>query len=68
MKKEAWPVEYMIRHIDIYLNELPTKEGFFYKTKYKQFKAGDAKPAKILEETEKWKMTESRSAPVSALQ
>ncbi|MEO6232816.1 MAG: ATP-dependent DNA helicase [Ferruginibacter sp.] len=56
IKKEAWTPEYLSERIDSYLLELPTKEGFFYKRKYKEFNAGDPKPAAIKEETEKMEM------------
>jgi DNA helicase-2/ATP-dependent DNA helicase PcrA len=56
MKKEAWSVAYLHGRIDDYLKELPTKEGFFYKKKYKEFNAGDANPNKIAAETEKMEM------------
>ena len=56
MKKEAWTPAYLNERIDAYLTELPAKEGFFYKKKYKEFKAGDPKPAKIAEEKEKMEM------------
>ncbi|MBX2924454.1 MAG: ATP-dependent helicase [Chitinophagaceae bacterium] len=53
MKKEAWTVEHLNERIDAYIKELPTKEGFFYKRKYKDFEAGDPKEAAIADETEK---------------
>ena len=56
MKKEAWTPAYLNERIDAYLTELPAKEGFFYKKKYKEFKASDPKPAKIAEEQEKMEM------------
>jgi len=56
MKKEAWTVDYFNERIDAYLKELPTKEGFFYKKKYKDFNAGDANENKVLAETEKMEM------------
>ena len=56
MKKEAWTPAYLNERIDAYLAELPTKEGFFYKKKYKEFNAGDAKPAAIADEKEKMEM------------
>ncbi|MDE3144329.1 MAG: ATP-dependent helicase, partial [Bacteroidota bacterium] len=56
MKKEAWDAGYFNERIDAYLKELPTKEGFFYKRKYKEFNAGDANPNKIATETEKMEM------------
>lgn len=55
MKKEAWSPSYLNERIDAYLAELPTKEGFYYKRKYKEFNAGDPKPAAIADEKEKWK-------------
>ncbi len=56
MKKEAWSPVYLNERIDAYLAELPTKEGFFYKRKYKEFNAGDPKPAAITDEKEKMEM------------
>lgn len=58
MKKEAWSPEYMKDCIEKYIVELPTKEGFFYKKKYKDKNAGDPKEAAIQtakEEMEKLK-------------
>ncbi|MBS1628298.1 MAG: ATP-dependent helicase [Bacteroidetes bacterium] len=56
MKKEAWAPEYLNERIDTYIKELPTKEGFYYKKKYKEFSAGDPKQAAIASETEKMEM------------
>ena len=56
IKKEAWTTDYLKERIELYLQELPTKEGFFYKKKYKTFAAGDAKPGAIADETEKMEM------------
>ncbi|HRO45652.1 ATP-dependent DNA helicase [Agriterribacter sp.] len=56
MKKEAWTPEYLNERIDGYLKELPQKEGFYYKRKFKEFKAGDEKPGAIAEETQKMEM------------
>ncbi len=56
MKKEAWKPDYLNEQIDAYVQELPTKEGFFYKKKYKEFAAGDAKLGAIADETEKMEM------------
>lgn len=56
IKKEAWTTDYLNERIDAYLQELPTKEGFFYKRKYKEFNAGDPKPAAIKEETARMEM------------
>ena len=56
IKKEAWTPIYLNERIDAYLKELPTKDGFFYKKKYKEFNAGDPKPAAIKDETVKMEM------------
>ncbi|MEO8173457.1 MAG: ATP-dependent helicase, partial [Sediminibacterium sp.] len=56
MKKEAWGVAYMSERIDAYINSLPTREGFYYKKKYKEFNLGDPNPNKIGPETEKMEM------------
>lgn len=56
MKKEAFTVDYLDEKINAYLKELPTKEDFFYKRKYKEFNAGDANPNKISAETEKMEL------------
>lgn len=56
MKKEAWTTDYLNERITAYIEALPTKEGFFYKRKYKEFNAGDPKPAAIADETEKMEM------------
>lgn len=53
MKKEAWDADYFDKKIDEYLQELPTREGFFYKKKYKEFNPGDPNPNKIAAETER---------------
>jgi DNA helicase II / ATP-dependent DNA helicase PcrA len=53
IKKEGYTVPFLLQAIEKYLQELPTREGFFYKKKYKEFAAGDAKQAKIDEEIEK---------------
>jgi len=52
MKREAWSIEFLNKQIDAYISELPSKEGFFYKRKYKEFNAGDPNPVKVKEETE----------------
>lgn len=53
MKREGWSPTHLISHINQYLEELPTKEGFVYKRAYKSFKAGEPKSALIEEEKEK---------------
>ncbi|MCB0714458.1 MAG: ATP-dependent helicase [Chitinophagaceae bacterium] len=59
MKKEAWNPEFISSKIKQYIKELPAKEGFYYKRKYKQYKAGDPKEANIKEESEKMEMLEA---------
>jgi len=56
MKKEAWTIDYLNERIDDYIASLPSKEGFFYKRKHKQFNAGDPNPNRIAAETEKMEM------------
>ena len=56
MKKEAWTPAYFTSRIDAYLKELPAKEGFFYKRKYKEFNAGDPKPAALKDENDKMEL------------
>ena len=53
MKKEGWTPDYLLDAIQTYLNDLPNRDEFVYKKKYKQFNAGDFKTEKINEEKEK---------------
>lgn len=53
MKKEGWAPAYISLKIDEYLDSLPTRDGFTYKKKYKEFNAGDLKADKIADEKEK---------------
>ncbi|SRR5579871_452002 len=53
MKKEAWKPDFLNEKINAYIQELPTKEGFFYKRKFKEFNAGDPRRAIIADEIEK---------------
>jgi len=52
IKKEAWTLDFLNKKIDSYIAELPSKDGFFYKRNYKQFKAGEPNQDRIKEETE----------------
>ncbi len=52
IKKEAWSLDFLNKKIDAYIAELPTKDGFFYKRNYKQFKAGEPNHDRIKDETE----------------
>ncbi|MGQ0738102.1 MAG: ATP-dependent helicase [Bacteroidota bacterium] len=53
MKREGWTPEFIIQKIDEYLADLPTRDEFIYKRKYKGFNAGDLKQEKIEEEKER---------------
>lgn len=53
MKKEGWTPAFIEEKIDGYLAELPTRDEYVYKRKYKQFNAGDLKQEKLDEETER---------------
>lgn len=53
MKKEGWTASYINQKIDEYLADLPTRDEFIYKRKYKEFNAGDLKADKIQEEQER---------------
>ncbi len=53
MKKEGWTADFINRKIDEYLADLPTRDEFIYKRKYKEFNAGDLKKDKIEEVTER---------------
>ena len=51
IKSENWDQDQIELAINKYLEELPTKEGFFYKRKYKGLEAGTPKYGAIEEET-----------------
>ena len=53
MKKEGWTSEFINQKIDEYLADLPTRDEFIYKRKYKEYNAGDLKREKIEEEKER---------------
>jgi DNA helicase-2/ATP-dependent DNA helicase PcrA len=53
MKKEGWTPAFINQKIDEYLKDLPTRDEFIYKKKYKEFQAGDLKKNKIEEEEER---------------
>ncbi len=53
MKREGWTAAFIQQRIDTYLSELPTRDEFIYKRKYKEFNAGDLKVDKIEEEKER---------------
>ncbi len=53
MKREGWTADFINKKIDEYLADLPTRDEFIYKRKYKEFNAGDLKKDKIEEATER---------------
>lgn len=57
MKREYLPGKYISDAIDLYLNELPQREGYTYKNNGKNYKKGDVKQALIDEEARKMEGT-----------
>ena len=53
MKREGWTPHHIHQKIDTYLADLPNRDEFIYKRKYKEFNAGDVKKDKIEEVTER---------------
>ena len=53
MKREGWKPAFIIQKINEYLKDLPNRDEFIYKRKFKEFNAGDLKRDKIEEETER---------------
>jgi DNA helicase II / ATP-dependent DNA helicase PcrA len=53
MKREGWTPAFINSRIETYIDDLPEREEFTYKRKYKNFNAGDLKIEKIEEEKEK---------------
>lgn len=53
MKREGWTPAFINQKIDEYLADLPFRDEFVYKRKYKEFNAGDLKKDKIEEEKER---------------
>lgn len=53
IKSEHWSVKDIYQKIDRYLEEIPYREDFQYKRKYKQFRKGDVKQSAVNEEKEK---------------
>ena len=60
MKREGWTKEQINTAIESYLADLPNRDEFIYKKKYKDFNAGDLKKDKHEEELER--MNKLRSA------
>jgi len=53
MKREGWTPAFISLKIDEYLADLPVRDEFIYKRKYKEFSAGDLKKDKLEEAKEK---------------
>ncbi len=53
MKREGWTTAFINQKIDEYIQDLPNREEFVYKRKYKNFNPGDKKEEKIAEEKDK---------------
>ena len=53
MKREGWTKEQIELAIDNYISDLPNRDEFIYKRKYKEFNAGDLKKDKYEEELER---------------
>src|SRR5688572_6707037 len=53
MKREGWTPSFIIQRIDAYLVDLPNRDEFIYKKKYKDFQAGDLKKDKMEEQKER---------------
>jgi DNA helicase-2/ATP-dependent DNA helicase PcrA len=53
MKREGWTPAFINQKIDEYLADLPNRDEFIYKRKFKEFKPGDLKKERIEEEKEK---------------
>jgi DNA helicase-2/ATP-dependent DNA helicase PcrA len=53
MKREGWKPSFINKKIDEYLADLPNRDEFTYKKKFKDFNAGDLKKDKLEEEKER---------------
>ncbi len=53
MKREGWTPAFIHKKIEEYLADLPTRDEYIYKRKYKEFKPGDLKQDKLNEEKER---------------
>ncbi len=53
MKREGWTPAFIEEKITEYVTDLPTRDEFIYKRKYKEFNAGDLKKDKLQEEQER---------------
>ena len=58
MKKEGWTSDYLIQQINVYIQDIPQRDEFVYRRKYKQFEAGSLKQGLVdaaIEKMEKLK-------------
>ena len=53
MKKEGWAPTFLIEKVNDYIKEIPFRDAFIYKKKYKQFEAGALKQGLVDAEIEK---------------
>jgi len=53
MKKEGWKPSFLIEKVEDYTKEIPFRDAFIYKRKYKQFEAGALKQGLVDNELEK---------------
>jgi len=53
MKREGWTPAFINKKIDEYIADLPNRQDFIYKRKFKEFNSGDLKKDKIEEEKER---------------
>ena len=53
MKREGWTPQYLNQKIDEYIADIPLRDEFRYKRKYKQFSAGDLKEDAVTDAIEK---------------
>ena len=53
MKKEGWTVHFLTEQINQYIQDIPFRDEFVYKKKYKQFEAGSLKQGLVDAELEK---------------
>jgi DNA helicase II / ATP-dependent DNA helicase PcrA len=53
MKREGWTAAFINKKIDEYVADLPNRDEFVYKRKFREFQAGDLKKDKIEEQREK---------------
>ena len=57
MKREYLSPQFISDAIDEYIKDLPNRDGYTYKKKYKEFKAGDLKQDKVDDEVRKMEFT-----------